>query len=95
MARTKILPSLVCACLLLTLPATILAANKVDDAKSKLEQMVRDRHSFNPFRHKGDLAIVLSSLGVLIGGLRLYVALRKRHAKPVQPPAFTPPAGPR
>jgi hypothetical protein len=61
-------------------------ADKIEDAKSKLGQLVRERRTFNPFRHKGDLAIVISSIGAIFGGLRLYVALRKRHAKRDQPP---------
>jgi hypothetical protein len=74
--------------LLLALPACAQVApesrflpksTKIEDAKAKLEQKIVERRTFDPIHHRGDLAIVLSTLGVLIGAARLYVALRKRR----------------
>jgi hypothetical protein len=56
-------------------------STKIEDAKAKLEQKIVERRTFDPIHHRGDLAIVLSTLGVVIGGARLYVALRKHRRK--------------
>src|ERR1700730_2461019 len=78
---------------LLALPAGALPkSTKIDEAKSKLEQKIAERRTFDPIHHRGDLAIVLSTLGVIIGAAKLYVELRKHRKK--KESAAPPPAPP-
>ena len=79
--------------LLLALPACaqpapeshFLPKSKIEDAKAKLEQKIAERRTFDPIHHRGDLAIVLSVLGVIIGAAKLYVELRKNRKKKESP----------
>jgi|ERR1039457_380956 hypothetical protein len=99
MSCAKILVSFAGACWLLTLPARsadsgfLPKSDKIENAKDKLEQLVRDRNTFNPLRHKGDLAIVVSVLGVVIGGGKFLYEFRRNRRKQDPRLAVTPQAG--
>jgi hypothetical protein len=96
MSCAKILVSFAGACWLPIWPARaadsgfLPKSDKIATAKTKLEQVVRDRQTFNPLRHKGDLAIVVSALGVAVGGGKFLYEFRRnrkrRNARPVVAP---------
>lgn len=84
---------LLMVCVPLAMPAGALPkSTKIDEAKAKLEQKIAERRTFDPIHHRGDLAIVLSTLGVIIGAAKLYVELRKHRKK--KESAAPPPAPP-
>ena len=62
-------------------------STNVENAKSKATQILKDRGTFNPLRHKGDLAICVSAIGVAVAASKFIWELkRNRRARATQTP---------